>query len=850
MNFFSKTLSMGTKKEAVQVNEGNTSISIPDFIKTLFTLALIGLSIQFFHIEESLKLIELMKVVVPGFVIYAFLPLRMRMPFFFLLNVVALLVLFGTQNGLAILILSLLFISLTGLPIAWKYRALLVLLATLLLVAFRVEYFQWGMSTTVVTIVGVLIMFRSLLYMYELQHEKQDPGIWKRINYFLLLPNLVFFIFPIVDYKTFVRNYYDKPAFENYSKGLKYMFTGLTHFLIYRVLYYYCMPSPNDVTTIYTLIQYMVVSYALIIRLSGLFHFSAGVICLFGFNLPETFSNYFLSTSFSDLWRRINIYWKDFVMKVFYFPIYFKFKKRNSTAIFITVLIVFFFNWFLHAYQWFWIRGTFLLKTNDIIFWAMLGIFVAINSLYQKNTKAKKGSRDFRFGHAFSQTAKMLGMYAFMSFLWVFWTSPGIILWWEFMTGIAPIGGSDLLYITGGLLALSLLGTGAHYLYHQYAKNQKNISPLNAPNLYIVNAVLLVLVLMGNSFTSQKISSSLNFDMEPILTTKLNKSDQQQLFKGYYDELIVGNNLNSRMWEVEQEKPEGWGKLQSTGIVIQHEDVLNKELKPNQEVLFKNKVLTTNAHGLRDRPYTLKKPEATLRMALLGGSMEIGSGVADQETYENVLENQLNESNVFDTFKTVEILNFSISGIHMPQHAPVAERKARPFQPDVLIYSAHTNEIFRSLRRFANIMHKPAYIKNYPALVEIAKKAELDPIMSEGQCRRKLEPYGQELYLWGLDRIANMCKEDGITPLMIYIQALGDGPMKTEHLEIKALAEARGFHFLDLHDVFDDVDHLEMATAAYDFHPNAKGHDRIAKRLLKIFSKDQKLKERIIREAQ
>jgi len=846
MNFFSNILTTSVKKELIQTDLGNASIGIPEFIKVLFSLTLIGLSIQFFHIEESLKLIELMKVVIPGFIVYAFLPLRLRMPFFFLLNVIALFLLFGFQNGLAILTLCLLFIGLTGLPIAWKYRAFLILIATLLLAAFRVEYFKWGASTTVVTIVGVLIMFRSLLYMYELQYEKQDPGVWKRINYFMLLPNLVFFIFPIVDYKTFIRNYYDKPAFENYSKGLKYMFTGVTHFLIYRILYYYFMPAPGDVKTIYTLIQYMVVSYALIIRLSGLFHFSAGVICLFGFNLPETFSNYFLSSSFSDLWRRINIYWKDFVMKVFYFPIYFKFKKRNNRAIFITVIIVFFFNWFFHAYQWFWIRGAFLLKANDILFWAALGLFVAINSVYQKNTKVKKSSGDFVAGQALSQTGKILGMYALMSFLWVFWTSPSIPTWWDFMTGISPIGAHDLLYITGGIIALLLIGTGAHYLYHQYSRNRKNLSALNTPSLSVVNAVLLALVLTGNPLASQKISTALNFDASPILTTKLNKSDQQQLFKGYYDELIVGNNLNSRMWEVEQEKPQGWGKLKSTGILIDRDDILNKEIKPNQKIIFKDKTFSTNEYGLRDKFYPLEKPEGNLRIAILGGSIEIGSGVNDEDTYENVLEKKLNDSKTFDAYKEVEIINFAISGIHMPQHVPITERSVRPFKPDVLIYTAHTNEIFRSLRRFAMVMNKREKIKDYPFLLELFDKLEIDPTMNEGKARNKLADYGEELHDWGMDQILKVCKEDGILPIMVYIQALGDDPMKTENLELKAKAEAKGFYFIDLYDIFNDVDHLEMATASYDMHPNEKGHDRIAQRLFEIFQTDQELRKLIL----
>ena len=224
-----------------------------------------------------------------------------------------------------------------------------------------------------------------------------------------------------------------------------------------------------------------------------------------------------MATSFSDLWRRINIYWKDFVMKVFYFPIYFKFKKRNNTAVFITVMIVFFFNWFLHAYQWFWIRGTFLLKQNDILFWALLGLVVAANSVYQKNTKAKKGAAGFHPREAFIKSAKIVGMLCLMSFLWSFWISPSIGVWWAFLMGVEPFGWTDVLVIGAVALGCILLGTVLHYLSHQYGWQDKpKPGQQEEARLSYVNGGLLLLLLAGNPWVSQEIGDRFNFDMEPV----------------------------------------------------------------------------------------------------------------------------------------------------------------------------------------------------------------------------------------------------------------------------------------------------------------------------------------------
>ena len=40
-------------------------------------------------------------------------------------------------------------------------------------------------------------------------------------------------------------------------------------------------------------------------------------------------------------------------------------------------------TWFLHAYQWFWLRGTMLLAWHDVLFWVVLGVLVVVNSLYE-----------------------------------------------------------------------------------------------------------------------------------------------------------------------------------------------------------------------------------------------------------------------------------------------------------------------------------------------------------------------------------------------------------------------------------------------------------------------------------
>ena len=76
-----------------------------------------------------------------------------------------------------------------------------------------------------------------------------------------------------------------------------------------------------------SLAGYLVCNYLLYLQVSGQFHMACGMLHLFGFQLPETHHHYLLATGFTDYWRRINIYWKDFMVRLFFNPVVFRLKR-------------------------------------------------------------------------------------------------------------------------------------------------------------------------------------------------------------------------------------------------------------------------------------------------------------------------------------------------------------------------------------------------------------------------------------------------------------------------------------------------------------------------------------------
>jgi D-alanyl-lipoteichoic acid acyltransferase DltB (MBOAT superfamily) len=205
------------------------------------------------------------------------------------------------------------------------------------------------------------------------------------------LPNVVFPFFPVVDYSTFRRTYYNDDQHKIYQTGVDWIVRWIIHLILYRFINYYLTIAPEDVSNTPELVRFLITNFALYLRISGQFHLIVGILHLFGFGLPETHRLYFLASSFTDLWRRINIYWTGFMMKVFYYPTYFKIRQWGATSsLVLATAFVFFMTWFLHAYQWFWLRGNFLLTAPDILFWSILAMLVLANTLYDVGHSRKR----------------------------------------------------------------------------------------------------------------------------------------------------------------------------------------------------------------------------------------------------------------------------------------------------------------------------------------------------------------------------------------------------------------------------------------------------------------------------
>ena len=673
--------------------------SFPKFVAVTLQLGLLLMIIDMFSIEERSGLLDLKYLLFGGFVVHAWLPMKWRMPFFFGLTIAAIVLVFGFELAGWMVGIAVAIIGLCHLPVPHGARATLVLLTGVGLGLLRMEWITTTWSGAIIAVLGSIFMFRAVLYLYDLRNEKKPATIWERLCYFFMMPNIIFPFFPIVDYITFRRTYYDKDPYTIYQKGVLWMLRGSIHLIIYRMVYYHMSPAIEDIQNLGGVVLFITSSYLLYLRISGLFHLIVGMLCLFGFNLPETHKLYFLASGFNDYWRRINIYWKDFMMKIFFYPIYMKTRNWGATnALVFSTLLVFFFTWLLHSYQWFWLQGRFPILTVDAVYWGVLGVLVAINSVWEtkkgkKKKLAKSTKNTWDAGATAMLSLRTVATFVFLSIMWSFWSSDSATEWWQVMSQVTNSGLQEFAWLGLGLFGLFV----GILLWYYLEENGMGLTFNEHKATFVRTALftsigLLAVFSISQPQVNEKFGVKSAAFLASLQADRMSIKDDQMQERGYYEQLLDSRVQMSALWESKNKRPADWKGMVPAGVARETDDLMYEELFPSIETVFKRAPLTTNQWRMRDLEYTLEKPANTVRMAFFGKSYEMGWGVRNDQNFEQITEDRLNAEHAPQSNRNYELLNFSVGGYTTIQYTVLAEEKLLQFNPDFLFITTHAGE--------------------------------------------------------------------------------------------------------------------------------------------------------------
>lgn len=398
------------------------------FLALAAQLVLLLLVFSIYHTMETPRFLHMSGLAFGAFLVHYWLPFRFKEPFWVAISIAGgILLVKPLAAGLLILLGLAFFLSLRS-AIPYKWRVLLVaaiFAALIYCCAAKVPFIPLGFYP----VFGAIFMFRMVIYAYDMAYARERPRLLPFLSYFFLLPNYFFTLFPVIDFQTMRRTYYQRDIHDIAQQGIHWMARGTIHLMLYRlVVYYNDAYLPDRVTTLGALISTMVLTYLLYLNVSGQFHIAIGMLHLFGYDLPETHRRYLLASSIVDFWRRINIYWKDFMVKIVYFPVYFKLRKKGEVrAQVVATAAVFLVTWVLHSYQFFWIRGRFELGWPDTVFWGVLGLLVIVNVLLEH--RRKRSVPDSSWQGRAVHAAQVVGTFALITTLWSLWSAPSLSAW-------------------------------------------------------------------------------------------------------------------------------------------------------------------------------------------------------------------------------------------------------------------------------------------------------------------------------------------------------------------------------------------------------------------------------------
>jgi hypothetical protein len=797
------------------------------FLAIALQLGLIVAIVHLFRIEQERFFLEVIGLSAAGFLVHYWLPTSWRLPFFCLLSLFSIILFLGVMTAGYVLGIGFGLIALCQLRVRLLFLVLFTLLAGVLLFIWRVES-----EETFWVIVGSMFMFRLIVFLHEFGQVNERPPLLQTVAYFFCLPSVSFPLLPVLDFTTIRDTYYDDDAYAIYETGVVWIVRGLTHLLAYRFIKYFLLPAPHEIVDFPHFMLFLAANYALYLRVSGWFHIITGILHLFGFNLPRTHDNYFLASSVSDIWRRINIYWKDFMTKVFFFPAFYGLRRFGTrTALVGAGLFVFVATWLLHSYQIFWVRGSLPLGWRDAAMWLTAGVVVTIALLleYRRRASAKPASESATLASASMGMAihalKIAGTFVLVSLFWARWTLPNFASYVWVLADSGAFGVRDLLLVLGGIVIIMAIGAivglaSATPWVQWWTANRQVIARFLTP------ATLLVLLAMGIPQIGDVLGSASN---DVLATMRLETTEPVEALvtvQGYYEEIadvpMPSSPLVALPWRPKPPTP----GIKYAEFSRSIDDLLERELIPGWTGTVAGKPFAVNDLGMRDRlDRTKAKPAGTCRIAAVGSSVVMGWGAGDEETFCRLLEDRLRSER---PGKRVDVLNFGTGSSIALHRRVLLERKVFDFEPDALFYFAHQDELPGPGKHIAWLVGRGNDMP-YPYLRDIVRQAGLTAAMPRAEAEARLAPFAPEILRGLYGDIAAECRKRNVVPIWIWLPIPGVTNVKVKMSEVAELAEEAGFVAIDL-SKWDDGH--EPYDVKFDLHhPNTLGHRLIAERL-------------------
>src|SRR5262249_46002746 len=225
------------------------SIRLYQFLSLLGQLVLLLVVIQRYHVAqfagEDLGFLGMFAITVGAFVVHYWLPFEWKEKFWVACSILGAVLLLSPLRTTALLAVAGIIYVIVASRISYWSKVTLVAIgfAVAMFVRARpsvISGFLKGHDLTgFLPIFGALFMFRIIVYLHDIRFMKERPPLTEFLAYFFILPNFIFLLFPVVDYKTMRVSYYRRDIYKVAQRGIAWIFRGVLQLLTYRIVFHW-----------------------------------------------------------------------------------------------------------------------------------------------------------------------------------------------------------------------------------------------------------------------------------------------------------------------------------------------------------------------------------------------------------------------------------------------------------------------------------------------------------------------------------------------------------------------------------------------------------------------------------
>jgi lysophospholipase L1-like esterase len=316
-----------------------------------------------------------------------------------------------------------------------------------------------------------------------------------------------------------------------------------------------------------------------------------------------------------------------------------------------------------------------------------------------------------------------------------------------------------------------------------------------------------------------------------------NRSDAARIERGYYEQLLDDGQRFDDLGDLpalrRRRRPGGTfaAPVDSAPLVVRVDDLREVMLRPSDSTERGGIRWSTNAQGMRDREYSAEKPAGTFRIALVGDSIAAGWGVDVDDRFEAILERAWHDRSRRAGGPAVEILDCAVPGHAPGQRWHHFQKVGWPMRPDLVICEATEADAGWDERRLRYVLARGQAFDS-PLYRPALEAAGVVPGSSPEQYKHALHPYHREILAGAYRAMAVDGDARGAPIVWVLIPRVGHPTGSAQRAAMLAMARDAGFtRVVDASDAYDGLDADRLAVEPDDFHPNAEGHARLARRL-------------------